>query len=224
MKTRLSQVLTLLVIGLLLYGGVELFYRTLLHVWFTPGADNQRLAEQMDTAGGIERGATKHDYEIILRRNIFDAVVGRPGEDSRLDGLATTALDVVLLGTITGAADDRRAIIFDTADNSQQIYRQGDEVQNAVIKEIFREKIVLRVNGRDEILHKGQLDEESASPVAVSPSDRRTQLLPRRPLLLPEVIRDSDSQDGGAKLRVVPPGEANGTEQEEQQKTDEHDN
>ena len=50
------------------------------------------------------------------------------------------------------------AVIFD--DNKQGLYKEEDEIKDALIKRIFRQKVVLTRNGRDEILiieeEKGQ--------------------------------------------------------------------
>jgi general secretion pathway protein C len=44
------------------------------------------------------------------------------------------------------------AVIEDTKTREQNLYRTGDSVQNAVVKMILREKIILTVDQRDEIL------------------------------------------------------------------------
>ena len=97
------------------------------------------------------------DYRIILTRNIFKAVLeasDQTGESSQadLDDLAETKLHLVLLGTVTGGKDDARAIIRDEKTKLEDLYQAGSELQGAVISRISRGKVVLQLNGREEIL------------------------------------------------------------------------
>ena len=57
-----------------------------------------------------------------------------------------------LLGTITGPPNTRRAILLNKKKKVQDIYCQGDKVQGALIKEVQRGKIILNVNGKEEML------------------------------------------------------------------------
>jgi len=69
-----------------------------------------------------------------------------------IEKLKETDLKLKLWGTVTG--QDRRtyAVIEDSKAREQNLYRAGDSIQNAVVKLILREKVVLRVGDRDEIL------------------------------------------------------------------------
>lgn len=94
--------------------------------------------------------------QVILKRKLF----GPPPKEKKPVKieqaapvqLTVTSLDLTLLGTITGSPNNRRAIILDKKKKLQDIYYQGDTVQGAAIKEIQRGKIILTVNGKDEIL------------------------------------------------------------------------
>ena len=97
------------------------------------------------------------DYQIILTRNIFKARFesgGRPGGSSQTDveDLAETKLRLVLLGTVTGDKGVARAIIRDEKTKLEDLYQVGSEVQGAAISRISRGKVVLQVNGREEVL------------------------------------------------------------------------
>jgi hypothetical protein len=145
------------VIALLIYIGVTLWY----------GRVEERLQSQKP-AGQRERVATpvqgeeqpapaKEDYRIILTRNIFKAALesgDQSGESSQadLDSLAETKLHLTLLGTVTGGKDDARAIIRDEKSKLENLYQVGSEVEGAVIGRISRGKVVLQVNGREEVL------------------------------------------------------------------------
>jgi hypothetical protein len=110
-------------------------------------------------AQGVTPGTTakkkQQDFQIILKRHLFGK-----SQDSKKTGteqattvpLTATSLDLSLLGTITGPPDKRRAVILDKKKKAQELYGQGDTVQGSLIKEILRDKIILTVNGKDEVL------------------------------------------------------------------------
>jgi type II secretory pathway component PulC len=98
------------------------------------------------------------------------AVAGTAAES--VAGLEATALDIVLMGIVDGRHQDRRAVILTKKDRSQQMYQTGDMVAGALIKNISRSGVILRVNGRDEILDMSEAgnfrSKNVAGPVSVS--------------------------------------------------------
>jgi type II secretory pathway component PulC len=66
------------------------------------------------------------------------------------------------------------AVIEDTKLRKQTLYRVNDTVQNATVKEIHREKVILDVDGAYEVLEMEKIISASAST-----SDRHQ--LPRHP-------------------------------------------
>jgi len=77
-----------------------------------------------------------------------------------LEALKHTDLKLRLWGTVT--ADDKQtafAVIEEQKTKKQSLYRVGDKIQNATLKMIFREKVVLSVNGRNESLEIEELSE-----------------------------------------------------------------
>ncbi len=96
-------------------------------------------------------------YSAINERNLFKTKTGTGGRSEKLDieTLKPTDLKLKLLGTITGSEKNEKeayAVIEDTTVKQQDLYRIGDTIQNATLKIILREKVVLRVNGKDEVL------------------------------------------------------------------------
>jgi hypothetical protein len=91
----------------------------------------------------------------IVRRNLFASRVGDAGslpQQDLLAALAASSQEVVLMGTITGPQDEQRAIIYDKRSGRQDLYAEGDYLEQAVIKQILRGKVILSVGGRDELL------------------------------------------------------------------------
>jgi len=124
------------------------------------------------------------DYAAITKRNIFNSSTqeqkAAPVVEKNLDleKLKQTDLKLKLWGTVTGQNEGAYAVIEDTKDREQNLYRAGDTIQNAVVKLILREKVVLKVGDNDEILameenigqggrsRAGRRDVRSSSPTA----------------------------------------------------------
>jgi len=99
------------------------------------------------------------DYQIIVDRNLFNSgrqalagadKAGSPGLD--VDKLKQTEIKARLWGTGTGRDGQAYAVIEDQKTREQLLYRPGDTIQNATVKMVLREKVVLTVSGRDEVL------------------------------------------------------------------------
>ncbi|MBF0395881.1 MAG: PDZ domain-containing protein [Desulfobacterales bacterium] len=105
-------------------------------------------------------------YKVIVDRNIFKTKTKEQQTAAKqidVEALKQTELKLKLWGTVTGDAENAYAIIEDSKDKQQNIYRMGDSIQNAVVKMIIRGKVVLLVDGKDEIL---EMDDESIKAAA----------------------------------------------------------
>jgi len=98
------------------------------------------------------------EYTAITKRNIFNSSTeeqeAAPVVENKLDleKLKQTDLKLKLWGTVTGQNEGAYAVIEDTKARQQNLFRTGDSIQNAVVKLILREKVVLKVGDNDEIL------------------------------------------------------------------------
>lgn len=103
-------------------------------------------------------------YSPIIERNLLKTKKNSNEilkDKINLEALKHTDLKLRLWGTVT--ADDKQtayAVIEELKVKKQNLYRVGDKVQDATVKMIFREKVVLSINGRDEIL---EIEELSAN-------------------------------------------------------------
>ena len=94
-------------------------------------------------------------YSAIARRNLFNtnpAAAPTQAETINVEDLKETDLKLKLWGTVAGKERGTYAVIEDTKTREQNLYRTGDTIQNATVKVILRQKVVLSVDGRDEIL------------------------------------------------------------------------
>ena len=138
------------------------------HKATSPELNMQQTAPE--TVGTAPAGSNNQiDHQVILQRNLFapPPPKNEPAEKVEIPvvDLAETSLELALLGTITGSSKNRRAIILDKKKKVQDIYFQGDVVQGALIKDIQREKVILTVKGRDEILVPDTSSSNNTAPV-----------------------------------------------------------
>jgi general secretion pathway protein C len=98
-------------------------------------------------------------YKAVLDRNLFNTRSASAPQTEKVDvnSLEETKLNLKLWGTVSGTEDGDYAVIEDVKAREQNLYRTGDAIQTATVKEIFREKVVLTVNGKDEILQMQEL-------------------------------------------------------------------
>ncbi len=165
-------------------------YYTLLNFVFIAGAvyfsvnafyiitasrlDSVDFSSSATVSKGMQEGSKNKPYshyQIIMERNLFNTKTGTGREPDKIDieALKPTELKLKLLGTVTGDKNQAYAVIVDSAGKEQNLYRTGDSIQNATLKAILREKVVLRVNGRDEIL---EIEEIRTSEKATVPPQR----------------------------------------------------
>ena len=155
MKNRYFTIINLLLVTAGIYLCVSGFYLL--------------VAARMDSVAVSKRGAPPPSqsfveppspppfeaYKAILARNIFNSsgeALAPAATAVDLEKLKQTELKLKLWGTVTGEARDAYAVIEDIKGRQQNLYRVGDTVQNAVVKLILRARVVLNVDGHDEIL------------------------------------------------------------------------
>ena len=83
----------------------------------------------------------------------FAAAVGYAADEPANDNISPkTSLNLRLWGTITGNNISAFAIIEDTTTREHKLYKAGDAIQKATVVMILRQKVVLRVGDRLELL------------------------------------------------------------------------
>lgn len=177
MPRQLYIAFNLFVIAAVIFIGVDIFYNILRVRLYHFEADSV-FNVPSPRRDARQRPAVR-SYAAIVDRNLFGAT-GRPDQESGLEqigDLEPTTLQVRLLGTIAGDEQSARAIIEDQQKREQNLYRVGDAIQNAVVNRILRGKVVLRVDGRDQILtmdEKEKTADNESRPVPRASSAGRT--------------------------------------------------
>jgi len=111
------------------------------------------------------QGEREYDhYQAIAERDLFrtKAAETRSPEvvETDIEDLEKTGLQLRLWGTITGDGEGvAYAVIEDTSQRRQpqHLYREGENIGDAVIKKILRERVVLTVDGSDEVLEMEEM-------------------------------------------------------------------
>ena len=184
MINRYFTIANFLLITLGAYLGVNLFY-TLITSRLDYGETTSRITSNQADPTPVEQTiAPLADYKAIISRNIFNAgnepVAETPKTEAvDIDKLKETDLKLKLWGTVTGQNKRAYAVIEDTKAREQNLYRTGDSIQKAVVKLILREKVVLRVDDRDEILAMEEIrSSKGRRPSKRSPGSSGSPKLP----------------------------------------------
>lgn len=171
--------LNILLLTAAVYFGVNTFYQVAtarLEPGPTPAVDRK---ETLSTNHPDRQPFS--NYQTIIDRNLFNTRAGAGQKPKAVDieTLKQTELELKLWGTVTGEGGRPYAVIEDRKQRKQSLYRTGDTIQNARVKMVLREKVILTVNGKDEIL---QMEEMSASRPSRRETIRRgqTRALPPR--------------------------------------------
>lgn len=123
----------------------------------------------------------QNDLQAITTRDLFGTDAEQMPTDDipiALERMARTDLEIKLWGTIAGDADSAvsYAVIETPRLKTQRLYRTGDRIEDATLKRILRQKVVLSRAGRDEVLSMEKPQTASARirrpPVRRPASDR----------------------------------------------------
>ncbi len=145
------NILNVFLISVAIYFGVNAFYITttskLDHGDPTTSTDKQISSPEKVIVHPISY------YNTIIERNLLNTKKKTDKIESvNVETLKRTDLKLKLWGTVTGDKDKAYAVIEEQKGKKQNLYKVGDTIQTATVKIILREKVVLNVNGKDEIL------------------------------------------------------------------------
>ena len=153
-------ILDLIAISLIVYIGVDVFYR-IVSSELKEINTKEVIVEQVPNVE-VKNKIPLSNFKAITERNLFGSLekASEGVKEEEVEDLEPTALKIALLGTVTGDDQNAFAVIEEMGKRKQGLYRVGDSVQNATVKMILREKVVLRVGEKDEIL---TMEESAAS-------------------------------------------------------------
>lgn len=170
MTQRYYTLFNLAALSLIIFFGIDIFYsvaRSRLNQVQTNSALVSPLAD-------LEPYQKKplNDFRIITDRNLFGSSekASETVKEEDFEDLEPTSLKLNLLGTVSGDDRNTRAVIEETANRKQGLYKVGDGIQDAVVKKILRGKVILRVGGKDEMLTMKEPSSDK-EPIARTPFD-----------------------------------------------------
>ena len=123
-------------------------------------------------------------YQPIVERNLFNTNkdAGSKPVSIEVETLKQTELKLKLWGTVSGLGGQTYAVIEEAKSRQQNLYKVGDAVQNATVKMVFREKVILSVNGQDEVLEIEEVRGRASGrmPPRTATSSRRQKITLKR--------------------------------------------
>ena len=176
--------MNLLLITAAAYFGVRLFYLAL----FTGMDADASLPPVIREGLSPERGLIQpfSFYKPIMDRDLFQTknAENKISKTLQVDKLKATALKLKLWGTAIFGEGKGFAIIEDLQGKKQSLYAPGQVVQNATIKMILKDRVVLRVNDKDEILKVEDIKSSVQGPPFLSKVPETVQTEPSQNVML----------------------------------------
>jgi general secretion pathway protein C len=202
---RYLTILNLLLITALVFLGVNLFFKaTTASLTYTPPAverpDGHKIPE-------IEKKQQpESNYGAIASRDLFKTGPAAVDATSQvnIEDLEQTELNLKLWGTVARQSGKTYAVIEDTKKREQNLYQVGDTIQDAVVKMVLREKVVLNVNGKDEVLEMEKLESRAvaaAPPPGRQPARTRSRRIALKREQIQNAVSDLNSLMSQVKIR-----------------------
>jgi general secretion pathway protein C len=102
----------------------------------------------------------QRDYRKITDKNLFNVLLHHSGAGPEKTlteplekPLQKTTLQLALWGTVTAASDRNAFAVIENAKTGEQsLFQVGDPVEGGIVQKIDRNRVVLRVNGQDQLL------------------------------------------------------------------------
>ena len=212
--SRLISTVNIGLVTLVVFWSVNLFYSA-VSFRLTRIPTRRRTVQQSEASPERTKYPLSH-YQTILEKNLFNAKlrvsptdVGQPPEpEINIESLEPTDLELELRGTIAGSSGNSYAIIAQKGRSrrsaQQELYRPGDTVQDAVIKRILRGKVVLSVEGTDQVLAMSERAQQAPrTPPSAHPIRQKRTL---RRSTIEKALQDFDQVAQQASLSPHPEG------------------
>jgi general secretion pathway protein C len=147
-------------------------------------------------------------YSAIVERNLFNIPSKKEtaAQSQKIDvkNLKRTDMKLKLWGTVTRRNAVAYAVIEDPKTRKQNLYRTGDSIQNAIVKMILRDKIILSVNEHDEILQMAEYS--NSRRIARRPTRSIRQRRTLRRAQIESAVKHLDNLTTQARIRAHPEG------------------
>ncbi|MDY6954729.1 MAG: type II secretion system protein GspC [Thermodesulfobacteriota bacterium] len=163
LNPRYYTILNLLVLGIVIYGGVDIFY-TIAGSKLTEVAEEHTTTERFKVTPNQEKRRALSHYLRAAKTGLFGKVEEKPASELETEDLEPAELKATLLGTVSGDSKNAVAIIQEGARKTQSLYKEGDSVEEATILKILRGKVILRVGDKNQVLNMEENTRSSSTP------------------------------------------------------------
>ncbi len=192
-------------------GAIVIFQGMLLYETYKPPRETAAVSGaetgQAPVSKSGDKGKTKgksgrpavNQERAIVKRNLFKVLTDKPtiakapGPSDVKPELEKTQLRLSLWGTVAGNDEsDCWAVIEDQAKRKQMLYRVGEQVRGATIKAIYRNRVILTLNGKDQVLEAGTGKKKSPQDTmsdALAAKAGAANALEPRPVKIPVDIK-----------------------------------
>ena len=151
------------------------------------------------------------DYNIIAERNLFGGSkeeISVATEEVSLEGIpvAKKSQGLKLVGTVvTEKSEENLAFIETRRSRKQEAYREGDRVEQALIKRILRNNVIINTGRQDEVLTMEPEENSKSSPAQKRPARSQKKRPARRggPIRLERDEIESSVADLGELMQQV---------------------
>ena len=158
MTNRYFTISNILLITIAVYFSVSGFYKVATYR-LDPVPTSRVAGDRQLSSVEDETSHPLSYYQPIVERNLFNTNKEADSKpvSIKVEALKPTKLNLKLWGTVSGLGGQTYAVIEEAKSRQQNLYKVGDTVQNASVKMVFREKVILSVNGQDEVLEIEEL-------------------------------------------------------------------
>ena len=192
------NILNVFLISVAIYFGVTAFYMTT-----TSKLDHEDPLILTNKPIASPKDVIVHPiswYNAIIERNLFNTKKKTDKVESiDVETLKQTDLKLKLWGTVTGDRNKAYAVIEKQKERKQNLYKVGDTIQTATLKIILREKVVLNVNGKDEILEL----EKAAGNYKATTSSRKSKRAVSQNITIKRSLVDKAMKNVNALMKQV---------------------
>lgn len=155
MAERYFTLINIILITAFVGIGTGTFYKVVTHTMAIQNVQPSKTTARKSVRTDTTKKQSLESYNQVARRNLFkvDSADTKVGPiEPNLDDMEKTELQLTLWGTISGGDTLAWAIIEEKKSRQQALYKVGDSIQNATLTHVLRNKVVLNVNGKDQIL------------------------------------------------------------------------
>ncbi len=148
------RLINLLILTALAAIAVDIFYDSISLHYATIEASPTVQPEIVHSPSSMD--FPSDHYHVIVERDLFK--VNQPMSKEAepiVSNLEETSLDIKLWGTVTGTSNLLYAVIEVKGNDNrrrQTLFKEGDRIESAMIEKIMRDKIILNLNGQNQVL------------------------------------------------------------------------